>query len=389
MADNISFISTKSGQHSKQKRLRAHVDYDEMTVKYGRISLGVPIGFKACLENVTREVLREQPKDIPAFLACYFNQLNENQKKGISANNLVTERIVEVKAFEEQGVQKEEEKVETQEAGNLTDDCQVSNVQSQTEMPAPVPTADDNQLSFEQQQEIEHEGDENQQENEEDEQKIEDATEEVKAVCLEDILKQEEYKQNENAMSLEEQEKIDHQEETTAAAEEEENSDPSAENEAETEQNQPPKPVCLEQLLKEKEQSQIIEENSNPKKIESAPSTNQPEAKTDSNDNQAKATQSEPAVLNNSASEVPSHISLDALPDNIKLVEAIVKTSVTELAEEENAEKEGEVQEQEQEKEEQEQEEQKQEEPVDNTTEQKINPVQEEAVDDKNGDIEA
>ena len=395
MADNISFISTKSGQHSKQKRLRAHVDYDEMTVIYGRISLAVPIGFKACLENVTREVLREQPKDIPAFLACYFNQLNENQKKGISANNLVTERIVEVKAFEEQGVQKEEEKVETQEAGNLTDDCQVSNVQSQTEMPAPVPVAaDDNQLSFEQQQEIEHEGDENQQNQEnEDEQQIGEVTEEVKAVCLEDILKQEEYKQNENAMSLEEQEKIDHQEETTAAAEEEENSEPSAENEAE--QNEPPKPVCLEQLLKEKEQSQIIEENPNPKKIESAPSTNQP-PKTDSNENQAKATQSEPAVLNNSASEVPSHISLDALPDNIKLVEAIVKTSVTELAEEENADKEDEVQEQEEQEQEeqkqeevQEQEEQEQEEPVENTTEQKIDPAQEEAVDDKNGDIEA
>merc|ERR1712048_1241793 len=149
---------------------------------------------------------------------------------------------------------------------------------------------------------------------------------------------------------------------------------PSAENEAE--QNEPPKPVCLEQLLKEKEQSQIIEENPNPKKIESAPSTNQP-PKTDSNENQAKATQSEPAVLNNSASEVPSHISLDALPDNIKLVEAIVKTSVTELAEEENADKQEEVQEQE---------EQEQEEPVENTTEQKIDPAQEEAVDDKNGD---
>merc|ERR1712048_1546193 len=104
--------------------------------------------------------------------------------------------------------------------------------------------------------------------------------------------------------------------------------------------------------------------------------TNQP-PKTDSNENQAKATQSEPAVLNNSASEVPSHISLDALPDNIKLVEAIVKTSVTELAEEENADKEDEVQEQE---------EQEQEEPVENTTEQKIDPAQEEAVDDKNGD---
>ena len=35
------------------------------------------------------------------------------------------------------------------------------------------------------------------------------------------------------------------------------------------------------------------------------------------------------------------------------------------------------------------QEEQKQEESVENTTEQKINPVQEEVVDDKNGDIEA
>merc|ERR1712048_1054495 len=128
----------------------------------------------------------------------------------------------------------------------------------------------------------------------------------------------------------------------------------------------------------------------NPKKIESAPSTNQP-PKTDSNENQAKATQSEPAVLNNSASEVPSHISLDALPDNIKLVEAIVKTSVTELAEEENADKEDEVQEQEEQEQEevQEQEEQEQEEPVENTTEQKIDPAQEEAVDDKNGDIEA
>jgi len=41
---------------------------------------------------------------------------------------------------------------------------------------------------------------------------------------------------------------------------------------------------------------------------------------------------SEPEVI---ASEAPSHISLEALPDNIKLVEVIVKTSVAELAEEE------------------------------------------------------
>jgi len=323
MADNISFLSAKSGAHSKQKRLRAHVDYDEMTVKYGRISLGVPTGFKACLENVTREVLREQPKDIKAFLACYFNQLTENQRKGISANNLITERIVEVKAFEEQGIQKEEEKVETQDAGNTTDGCQVESTQSQT-----VTNAENTgELSFEQQQEIEHEDEDAVDQQEE---VIEQATEEVKAVCLEDILKKEEYKQTENVMSLEEQEQIEHQSTTDVVQEPE-----AAEEQEEV------KPVCLEQLLKEKEMSQI-EENPNPKKIESAPSANQETPI----EQEIKHTQSEPVVHSSEAqnktsepeviaSEAPSHISLEALPDNIKLVEVIVKTSVAELAEEE------------------------------------------------------
>jgi hypothetical protein len=330
MADNISFLSTKSGAHTKQKRLRAHVDYDEMTVKYGRISLGVPTGFKACLENVTREVLREQPKDIKAFLACYFQQLTENQRKGISANNLITERIVEVKAFEEQGIQKEEEKIETQDAGNVTDGCQVESTQSQTV--ANVPAENVGELSFEQQQEIEHE-DEDATVQQED--VIEQVTENVKAVCLEDILKQDEYKQTENVMSLEEQEQIDHQSATADQI--------VPETEVVEAQEEKVKPVCLEQLLKEQEKSQI-EENQNPKKIESAPSANK-ESK--ESIEQVKHTQSEPAVLSSEtqnktepevvavASEVPSHISLDALPDNIKLVEAIVKTSVTELAEEE------------------------------------------------------
>jgi len=383
MADNISFISTKSGQHTKQKRLRAHVDYDEMTVKYGRIALGVPIGFKACLENVTREVLREQPKDIPAFLACYFNQLNENQKKGISANNLVTERIVEVKAFEEQGIQKEEEKIQTQDAGNLTDDCQVSNVQSQTEVqPAPAPI-DENVLSFEQQQEIEHEGEGEEAEQEIAESEVEAATEEVKAVCLEDILKKEEYKQEETGLSLEEQEKIEHQEEEQAQTEvEEEKEQKESEEEIQT-----PKPVCLEQLLKEKEQSQIIDENSNPKKIESAPSANK--SSENASEKTAKVTQSEPAVVGTSASEVPSHISLDALPDNIKLVEAIVTTSVTELAEEAASVNQEDQENQEEGEASAENSEKQQEEEVDQTTEQKVDNPMEEAVEEKNGDVEA
>lgn len=59
-------ISTRRAHH-KQKRLRAHVDTTEMTVTYGRVKLGVPNGFKTCLENVTREILRDQPRDIPAY----------------------------------------------------------------------------------------------------------------------------------------------------------------------------------------------------------------------------------------------------------------------------------------------------------------------------------
>ena len=108
----------------KSKRLRAHVDFNEMTVKYGRVKLGVPTGFKQCLENVTREVLREQPSDIPAFLACYFTSLSENQKSGIPLNNLVTERVVEVKKSCDEGIQKDEAVKEVASASIETQDIQ-------------------------------------------------------------------------------------------------------------------------------------------------------------------------------------------------------------------------------------------------------------------------
>jgi len=80
----------------KTKRLRAHVDYEGMSVSYGRVKLGVPSGFKEMLEAVTKEILREQPKNIPGFLSAYFAKLLENQKKGCPLQTLVTERIVEL-----------------------------------------------------------------------------------------------------------------------------------------------------------------------------------------------------------------------------------------------------------------------------------------------------
>merc|ERR1719291_705891 len=67
-----------------------------MSVSYGRVKLGVPAGFKEMLEIVTREILREQPRNIPGFLEAYFKVLNENQQKGCTLGSLVTERIIEV-----------------------------------------------------------------------------------------------------------------------------------------------------------------------------------------------------------------------------------------------------------------------------------------------------
>jgi len=57
------------------------VDYEEMSVRYGSVKLQVPPGFKQLLENLSREVLREQPKNIPQFAAAYFNRLLERRER--------------------------------------------------------------------------------------------------------------------------------------------------------------------------------------------------------------------------------------------------------------------------------------------------------------------
>ena len=120
--DNDTQMARHARTPRSKKRLRAHVDYQGMSVSYGRVKLGVPNGFKEMLEIVTREILREQPKNIPGFLAAYFAVLNDNQKKGCTLGSLVTERIVEVQPEPETKEQEtQDEKVETQENGTQDD----------------------------------------------------------------------------------------------------------------------------------------------------------------------------------------------------------------------------------------------------------------------------
>uniref|UniRef100_A0A8B9HJT6 Sperm autoantigenic protein 17 n=1 Tax=Astyanax mexicanus TaxID=7994 RepID=A0A8B9HJT6_ASTMX len=46
-----------------------------MSVPFSNTNLRVPHGFGNILEGLAREVLREQPDDIPTFAAVYFTAL--------------------------------------------------------------------------------------------------------------------------------------------------------------------------------------------------------------------------------------------------------------------------------------------------------------------------
>jgi len=133
--DNEAQTGRATRTPRSKKRLRAHVDYQGMSVSYGRVKLGVPAGFKEMLEIVTREILREQPKNIPGFLAAYFDVLNENQKKGCTLGSLVTERIVEtVEKPEIVDTATQGEQIATQEACTQDDiqkEAAVSEVQTE------------------------------------------------------------------------------------------------------------------------------------------------------------------------------------------------------------------------------------------------------------------
>ncbi|XP_023557293.1 sperm surface protein Sp17 isoform X1 [Octodon degus] len=52
-----------------------------MSIPFSNTYLRIPQGFGNLLEGLTREILREQPENIPAFAAAYFKDLLEKRDK--------------------------------------------------------------------------------------------------------------------------------------------------------------------------------------------------------------------------------------------------------------------------------------------------------------------
>ncbi|XP_052612936.1 sperm surface protein Sp17 [Peromyscus californicus insignis] len=52
-----------------------------MSIPFSNTHYRIPQGFGNLLEGLTREILREQPSNIPAFAAAYFENLLEKREK--------------------------------------------------------------------------------------------------------------------------------------------------------------------------------------------------------------------------------------------------------------------------------------------------------------------
>merc|ERR1712183_213171 len=70
------------------------IDQVTMSIHFGAFKLGVPDGFKAILESITREVLREQPTDIPKFIAQYLKELMKKRAEGADARFVVKKSTI-------------------------------------------------------------------------------------------------------------------------------------------------------------------------------------------------------------------------------------------------------------------------------------------------------
>ena len=58
----------------KRKHTSACSFASNMSVSYAAAKMRIPGGFEHILEGLVREVLREQPEDVIAFSAEYFNK---------------------------------------------------------------------------------------------------------------------------------------------------------------------------------------------------------------------------------------------------------------------------------------------------------------------------
>ncbi|XP_030919761.1 sperm surface protein Sp17 isoform X3 [Geospiza fortis] len=55
-----------------------------MSIAASNTSMRVPAGFRNLLEGLAREVLREQPTDVVAFAAQYFQKLLESREVALT-----------------------------------------------------------------------------------------------------------------------------------------------------------------------------------------------------------------------------------------------------------------------------------------------------------------
>ncbi|XP_008056031.1 sperm surface protein Sp17 [Carlito syrichta] len=78
-----------------------------MSIPFSSTHYRIPQGFGNLLEGLTREILREQPENIPAFAAAYFENLLEKRDKTnfdpAEWGAKVDDRFYNNHAFKEQG----------------------------------------------------------------------------------------------------------------------------------------------------------------------------------------------------------------------------------------------------------------------------------------------
>lgn len=63
-----------------------------MSIPFSNTHYRIPQGFGNLLEGLTREILREQPDNIPAFAAAYFENLLEKRESKLFKNRHLKKR---------------------------------------------------------------------------------------------------------------------------------------------------------------------------------------------------------------------------------------------------------------------------------------------------------
>ncbi|KAG8522224.1 Sperm surface protein Sp17 [Galemys pyrenaicus] len=102
-----------------------------MSIPFSNTQYRIPQGFGNLLEGLTREILREQPANIPAFAAAYFENLLEKREKTdfdpAEWGSKVDDRFYNNHAFKEQ---EPPEKCEPEKEKSVNEETPVTELQS-------------------------------------------------------------------------------------------------------------------------------------------------------------------------------------------------------------------------------------------------------------------